>query len=152
MIACDYSDSMLVEARRRIRADPDLSSSSTRLDLVRCDVARIPMRSDSVDAFHAGAAMHCWPEIELSLKEIHRVLVPGGRYFATTFLSNYFSQVAGVERTANGGSDLPRNVQAFQYFPSEGFLRDLLVDAGFDGSKVSVEVHGRACVIMRCEK
>jgi len=79
---------MLVEAWRRIRADPDVSSSSTRLDLVRCDVARIPMRSDSVDAFHAGAAMHCWPEIEMSLKEIHRVLVPGGWYFATTFLSN----------------------------------------------------------------
>jgi hypothetical protein len=60
--------------------------------------------------------------------------------------------VAGVEKTANGGADVPVNVQAFQYFPSEGFLRDLLVDAGFEESKVSVEVLGRACVIMRCEK
>lgn len=115
-------------------------------------MARIPMRSDSIDAFHAGAAMHCWPEIEMSLREVHRVLVPGGRYFATTFLSNYFAGVAGVERGANGGSDLPRNVQAFQYFPSVEYLRDLLVDAGFEESKVSVELLGRACVIMRCEK
>ncbi|KAL3791568.1 hypothetical protein ACHAW5_000871 [Stephanodiscus triporus] len=152
VIACDYSDSMLSEARRRIRADPDVTSSSTRLDLVRCDVARIPMRSGSVDAFHAGAAMHCWPEIETSLSEVYRVLRPGGRYFATTFLSNYFSRVAGAERTANGGVDLPVNVRAFQYFPSEGYLRDLLTDAGFEGSKVSVEVLGRACVVMRCEK
>ena len=143
---------MLVEAWQRIRTDPDVSSSSTRLDLVRCDVARIPMRSDSVDAFHAGAAMHCRPEIEMSLKEIHRVLVPGGWYFATTFLSNYFSQVAGAERTANGGADPPKNVQAFQYFPSVEYLRDLLMDAGFEESKVSVELLGRACVVLRCEK
>ena len=154
VIACDYSDSMLTEARRRIQADPELASSSstTKLDLVRCDVAKIPMRSDSVDAFHAGAAMHCWPEIELSLKEIYRVLVPGGRYFATTFLSSYFAGVAGVEKTANGGTDVPVNVQAFQYFPSEKYLRDLLIDAGFEESKVSIEVLGRACVVMRCEK
>lgn len=59
VIACDYSDSMLTEARRRIRADPEIASSSTKLDLVRCDVAKIPMKTDSIDAFHAGAAMHC---------------------------------------------------------------------------------------------
>ena len=154
VIACDYSDSMLTEARRRIQADPEIASSSstTRLDLVRCDVAKIPMRSDSVDAFHAGAAMHCWPEIELSLKEIYRVLVPGGRYFATTFLSNYFAGVAGAEKTANGGTDVPVNVQAFQYFPSEKYLRDLLIDAGFEEPNVNIEVLGRACVVMRCEK
>merc|ERR1712071_268249 len=74
VIACDYSDSMLTEARRRIRADSDIAL--TKLDLVRCDVANIPMRTDSINAFHAGAAMHCWPEIEESLAEIHRVLAP----------------------------------------------------------------------------
>jgi len=67
VIACDYSDSMITEARRRIRADPEIASSPTKLDLVRCDVAKIPMKSDSIDAFHAGAAMHCWPNL-------HRVL------------------------------------------------------------------------------
>jgi len=64
----------------------------------------------------------------------------------------YFSQVAGAERTANGGADPPKNVQAFQYFPSVEYLRDLLMDAGFEESKVSVELLGRACVIMLCEK
>ncbi|KAL7440826.1 hypothetical protein ACHAXH_008972 [Discostella pseudostelligera] len=152
VIACDYSDSMLTEARRRIRADSEIASSLTRLDLVRCDVAKIPMKSNSIDIFHAGAAMHCWPEIEESLKEIHRVLVPGGRYFATTFLSNYFSTIADVEKASNGGSEFEQNMQAFQYFPSKEFLRDLLVDAGFEESKVAVEVLGRACVIIRCEK
>jgi ubiquinone/menaquinone biosynthesis C-methylase UbiE len=81
VIGCDYSDSMLSEARRRIRADPSLSPQrrKTQLDLVRCDVGRIPMKTNSVDAFHAGAAMHCWPELPLAASEIHRVLKPGGR-------------------------------------------------------------------------
>mmetsp|Transcript_10006 Transcript_10006/g.20650 ORF Transcript_10006/g.20650 Transcript_10006/m.20650 type:complete len:430 (-) Transcript_10006:138-1427(-) len=151
VIGCDYSDSMLTEARRRIRADPDLNSStssSTRLDLVRCDVANIPLQTGSIDALHAGAAMHCWPEIGPSLKEIHRVLKPGGRYFATTFLGNYFSTVAGID-SANG---VEPSMQAFQYFPTVEFLRDLLTDAGFEEEKVSVEVMGRSCVIIRCEK
>ena len=153
VIACDYSDSMLTEARRRVKADSEISESSTKLDLVRCDVAKIPMKTDSVDVFHAGAAMHCWPEIEASLKEIHRVLSPErGRYFATTFLGNYFSTVAGAEKASNGGADVETNMQAFQYFPSVDYLRDLLTEAGFENDNVSVELVGRGCVIMRCEK
>ena len=152
VIACDYSDSMLTEARRRIRADSDIASSNTKLDLVRCDVAKIPFKSDSIDAFHAGAAMHCWPEIEKSLKEIHRVLAPGGRYFASTFLGTYFQNVANLEKTSNGGEAVEQNMQAFQYFPTVEVLRDLLTEAGFDGEKVDVEVLGAACAIIRCEK
>ena len=152
VIACDYSDSMLTEARRRIRADPEVTDASTKLDLVRCDVAKIPLKTDSIDAFHAGAAMHCWPEIEDSLKEIHRVLVPGGRYFATTFLGNYFENVARAERASNGGNDIAQSMQAFQYFPDVEYLRDLLLDAGFEEGKVDLEVAGRGCVIIRCEK
>lgn len=152
VIACDYSDSMLTEARRRIRADSEIASSSTKLDLVRCDVGNIPMKTDSIDAFHAGAAMHCWPEIEASLKEIHRVIVPGGRYFATTFLGNYFTNVALAETLGNGGTEVDTSMQAFQYFPSEEYLIDLLLDAGFEREKISLEVIGAACVVIRCEK
>lgn len=152
VIACDYSDSMLSEARRRIRAEGGVPSPSTRLDLVRCDVGSIPMGDGSVDAFHAGAAMHCWPEIERSLAEIRRVLAPGGRYFATTFLGNYFTNVANAERASNGGVELDTSMQAFQYFPSKEYLVDLLLGAGFEKDKIDVEVVGSGCVIMRCEK
>ena len=150
---------MLTEARRRIRADPELKSTniavngkSTRLDLVRCDVANIPFRDSSIDALHAGAAMHCWPEIIPSLKEIYRVLAPGGRYFATTFLGNYFSTVSGMEKAASGGKGLEPSMQAFQYFPSIDYLRGLMLDAGFEDEKLNVELMGRSCVVIRCEK
>ena len=57
VLGCDYSDSMLQEARRRINADSELrerNAGQTRLDLVRLDVGNIPMRDGSVDALHAG--------------------------------------------------------------------------------------------------
>lgn len=148
VIGCDYSASMLTEARRRIQADSDLKSNSkgTRLDLVRLDVANIPMQTDSVNALHAGAAMHCWPDIDSGLAEIYRVLKPGGRFFASTFLSEYFRIVKSAESENNVMS------QSFQYFESTDVLKEMVLKAGFNEENVSIEVLGSACVIIRCEK
>lgn len=147
VLGCDYSPSMLAEARRRINADPKLSNNNS-LDLVRLDVGQIPMRTDSVDCLHAGAAMHCWPDLNAAASEIHRVLKPGGRYFATTFLSTYFSGVAGID----GQAGMSPSQQAFQYFDSVDTLRDLLISGGFDEDKILIEVLGAACVVIRAEK
>jgi len=153
VLGCDYSESMLEEARRRIDADSELAgrrkSTNTQLDLIRLDVGQIPMQNDSVDALHAGAAMHCWPDLPSAVKEVHRVLKPGGRYFATTFLSTYF----GTLRNLPGGSDNMPSRQAFQYFGSVDVLRKLLVEeGGFAPEKVFIEVLGNACVVIRAEK
>lgn len=150
VLGCDYSDSMLQEARRRINADPELrerKAGQTRLDLVRLDVGNIPMREGSVDALHAGAAMHCWPDLDSALSEVYRVLKPGGRYFATTFLAQYFR---GLQASENGQTG--PDIQAFQYFASTEELKVMLIKAGFDEDKVSVEVLGTACVVIKAEK
>jgi ubiquinone/menaquinone biosynthesis C-methylase UbiE len=169
VLGCDYSESMLLEARRRIQSEPKLQSSlssfsrstsknnssnakrtkTTQLDLIRLDVGQIPMQSNSVDALHAGAAMHCWPDLDAAISEIYRVLKPGGRYFATTFLSNWF-RVLGTDSA--GPSSLSTNQTSFQMFDSTDTLRDLLLRNGFEAAKVSVEVIGSACVVIRCEK
>jgi ubiquinone/menaquinone biosynthesis C-methylase UbiE len=116
------------------------------------------MKTDSVDVLHAGAAMHCWPDLPQAVSEIHRVLKPGGRYFATTFLSSYFSilqrtgqGVGGVGGGGGGGFNQPSS-QAFQYFESTEQLRQLMISGGFPADKVQVEVLGNACVVIRCEK
>lgn len=90
--------------------------------------------------------MHCWPDLDSALSEIHRVLKPGGRYFASTFLSSYFSTVQ-----AFGGTD-NINTQAFQYFESTDKLKNLLLKAGFQESNVDIEVLEPGCVIIRAIK
>ena len=151
VLGCDYSASMLEEARRRIQADPTLRQSTqdgtTRLDLVRLDVGRIPMQTNSVDCLHAGAAMHCWPDLPAAASEIYRVLKPGGRYFATTFSADWFRTL----QTSEGGATGP-NRQAFNYFESASQLRNLMERGGFAHDKVSIEILAPSCVVIRCEK
>ena len=63
LIAADYSESMLLETKRRfVEADVDL-------ELYRVDVAKLPFQTASLDAVHAGAALHCWVELEAGLFE-----------------------------------------------------------------------------------
>jgi ubiquinone/menaquinone biosynthesis C-methylase UbiE len=163
VLGCDYSPSMLAEARRRIDSDPRLSPRagggrrglsrtvkpvSTQLTLVRLDVGQIPMQTESVHCLHAGAAMHCWPDLNAAASEIYRVLKPGGRYFATTFLSTYFSAISSID----GQAGTAPSQQAFQYFESVDTLRELLVQGGFEKEKIMIEVLGTACVVIRAEK
>mmetsp|Transcript_10623 Transcript_10623/g.16002 ORF Transcript_10623/g.16002 Transcript_10623/m.16002 type:complete len:419 (-) Transcript_10623:4552-5808(-) len=147
VIGCDYSEAMLLEARNRILSDNDLSSGSirTKLDLVRCDVGEIPMQSDAVDALHAGAAMHCWPDLDSAMSEIHRVLKPGGRFFASTFLAPYF-------RTVQAASGDGIEQQAFQYFEDVDVLREIVMKGGFKDEDIEIEVLGSACAIIKASK
>lgn len=65
---------------------PQYRDDPTRVALNRCDVSRLPIRTESLDGVHAGAALHCWTKLEESLAEVYRVLKPGRGFFATTFL------------------------------------------------------------------
>lgn len=83
VIAADLSLTMLQEARQQC-----LSEKINPLpEFIRCDAAKLPLKSATLDGIHAGAAMHCWPKLEEALAEIHRVLKPGGKFYASTFLA-----------------------------------------------------------------
>ena len=73
VIAADLSLTMLREARQRCF----LEKISPLPEFVRCDAAKLPFKTASLDAVHAGAAMHCWPQLETALSEVYRVLKPG---------------------------------------------------------------------------
>lgn len=59
VIALDFSENMLRQSYDFIKDDDTILKSN--LALVRADVFRLPFPSGSIDAVHAGAALHCWP-------------------------------------------------------------------------------------------
>ena len=132
LIAADYSESMLLETKRRfVEADVDL-------ELYRVDVAKLPFQTASLDAVHAGAALHCWVELEAGLAEIARALKPGGKAFFTTFLVG-----------AMGTNRVPEQVrrQGYRFFTVEE-LETLMADAGF--GDVDVRREDPACAVIKC--
>merc|ERR1719506_3275873 len=88
VLAMDFSDEMLKETSRRFSSE---RIPKDTLMLVRADAGALPLQTGSVDAIHAGAAMHCWPKLEQSLAEVRRALKPGGQFFATTFFDGAYT-------------------------------------------------------------
>jgi len=157
VVASDFSESMLRTARELCEKDADVdvadgiaferdenaadssgidaTRNNTVVSFVRADVGRLPFASGSVDAVHAGAAMHCWPSPSAAVAEIARVLRPGGVFVASTFLdpSAMLEDAMGGENDLTGGlSALIRESGAgtggaFNQFWSERELRDLVV-------------------------
>lgn len=89
---------------------------------VRADVGRLPFATGSVDAIHAGAALHCWPNPEAAMAEISRVLKPGGVFVASTFLTVFapLGEVFGDATVrplsqVSGGMDRMLHRQDFQF-------------------------------------
>lgn len=86
VVAADFSESMLRQCYEFVKQDSSLEKAN--LALVRADVARLPFATGSIDAVHAGAALHCWPSPSAGVAEISRILRPGGVFVATTFIAS----------------------------------------------------------------
>ncbi|GAB2271225.1 hypothetical protein Dimus_006067 [Dionaea muscipula] len=86
VVALDYSEAMLRQCYEFVEATESFPKEN--LVLVRADISRLPFVSSSIDAVHAGAALHCWPSPSAAVAEISRVLRPGGVFVATTTIAD----------------------------------------------------------------
>lgn len=73
----DLAPTMIELARRHAAA----SSAAARLRFEVADVAHLPFRDGQFDAVLSSGSIKHWPDQAGALREIHRVLVPGGRAF-----------------------------------------------------------------------
>ena len=70
--ACDINERMLYVARSR------RLPRGARVDLVRCDASQLPFASSSFDAATIAFAIDDMPDRDACVREIARVLAPGG--------------------------------------------------------------------------
>lgn len=80
MIATDYSDGMIAEAKK--------SACPENLTFEVADATNLPYEDDSFDAVLIANALHVMPEPEKALQEIDRVLRPGGVLIAPNFVEH----------------------------------------------------------------
>lgn len=121
VIALDFSENMLRQCYNFIKNDDTILNSN--LALVRADVSRLPFKSGSIDAVHAGAALHCWPSPSNAISEINRILRSGGVFVGTTFL-RVSSSTPLLRAFEQRGSS-----QEYSYFTKEE-IQDLCTTCG----------------------
>lgn len=122
--------------------EENVYDKTNRHTLIRADAARLPFPTGSVDCLHAGAALHCWPRLEAALAEVHRVLKPGGRFYASTF-SESLPMVVSQRRGGRGGG-------GFYLFEDKEEVEGFVRGAGF--GTVEGRKEGRGCVIVKAVK
>ncbi|KAL0392342.1 UNVERIFIED_CONTAM: putative methyltransferase, chloroplastic [Sesamum radiatum] len=69
VVALDFSESMLQQCYDFIKQEDNFPEEN--LILVRADISRLPFASSTVDAVHAGAALHCWPSPSAGVSIMH---------------------------------------------------------------------------------
>jgi arsenite methyltransferase len=75
VVGVDRAQDMVAAAAARHRADVDAG----RLSVHAGEVQALPLEDASVDRVLTVNTVYFWPDLEPGLREIHRVLAPGGR-------------------------------------------------------------------------
>lgn len=92
--ATDISDGMLAACRA------NAGRIQCPIDLRRCDAERLPYDDGSFDLVTGHAFLHHLPEPRASLREIHRVLAPGGAVLVAGEPTRGGDRLAGAAKRA----------------------------------------------------
>lgn len=117
-VAADISVTMLDRARRR--------ASEQRLngvEFVEADITRLPFTDCEFDLCVCFNGLHCLPDPEAAVRELARVLKPGGRLVGDCV-------VFGARRRADAYVKLLGSAKIFGPTGSKAELKGWLVDAG----------------------
>lgn len=122
----DLSEGMLNDAKERLQP----LVPADRFRFASADARSIPFPDASFDAVLANHMLYHVSERHQSLKEIRRVLKPGGVLFASTMGMNHMKEVKGLLGAINPGYDTGRQDFACEFGLENG--EDQLDAAGFE--------------------
>ena len=79
LVATDYSDGMLAQARKKL-------AKRSNVIVEQADITALPYADDSFDVAVAGNVIHLLPDPEQALRELARVVRPGGTIILPTYI------------------------------------------------------------------
>lgn len=79
IVGIDYAESMLAGAMHRFNNEPNI-------DLQHADAAALPFPDAHFDTANIANSIHCFPDVDGALRDILRVLKPGGTLAANVLL------------------------------------------------------------------
>lgn len=83
VVGLDIARAMLARAARRVER-----GHRANVALLRADALDLPFRDASFEAVNCSGGFHQLPDLPRAIREIARVLTPGGRLTASTFARN----------------------------------------------------------------
>lgn len=128
----DLTKLMVHRSETRRRAAPDhLKPAAGRASFLVADAERIPFRDVAFDALTCIGVLEYVPDEPAALREMHRVLKPGGRLVITAPHRNSPAIWTELGLFTLAGLFKRRERQAFHRNYTTGRLRRLLAAAGF---------------------
>jgi demethylmenaquinone methyltransferase/2-methoxy-6-polyprenyl-1,4-benzoquinol methylase len=135
----DFSPRMLERARRKAPA----------IEWVQGDMLALPFADETFDAATVGFGVRNVEDLELALRELHRVLRPGGRVAILEitqprgalrpFFSLWFDRVVPLlGKVLPGGSAYTYLPASVKRFPTAERLAELMQDVGFADVRVKL--------------
>ena len=121
IIAVDHAPDMVAAARKLNQA----AMRDGLVDIRECPVSEMPFRDGSFDAVLAVNSIQFWPHLRLDLKEVLRVLKPGGRLVVAMRMTMEFRARRRVELVLRA-------------LPSAGFVEIDLEEADARAFKVAL--------------
>jgi ubiquinone/menaquinone biosynthesis C-methylase UbiE len=123
IVGADYAESMLAGAIHRFRGQP-------RLSFRHADAAAMPFQTGEFDTVNIANAVHCLPEVDASLREMLRVLKPGGTLAANVLLFPRGSWPLRPLADAINRWGIRKGILYTPYESTE--IRRRIVEAGFE--------------------
>ena len=117
VVACDLTEPMLAAARAHVR-----SRGGSSIEFVAGDAGVLPFRDESFDVVTCRTAAHHFADVAAAVRQIHRVLRPGGSLLLQDILGHDDAEASAFLLEVEKRRD-PSHVRSYRAAEWKAFLR-----------------------------